>query len=117
MSLPAMRHQELADGSVLVQRRKVIDDWARMENDWSVLRNGQAESFRFRHWLYSAVELRELLSEVGFVNIDVFGSLEGSPYDDRASRLVMRAHRPTTVSPRPEPVGSVKKVCARDPLC
>ena len=85
--------QELPDGSVLVQRRKVIDDWARMENDWSILRNGRVQSFRFRHWLYSAVELRELVSSVGFVDIEVFGRLAGSPYDAGADRLVIRAYR------------------------
>jgi SAM-dependent methyltransferase len=85
--------QELEDGAVLVQRRKVIDGWSRIENDWLVIRNGGTRPFRFRHWLYSAAELRAMLKEAGFGRIDVFGSLDGSPYDADASRLIVRAQK------------------------
>ena len=85
--------QDLQDGAVLVQRRKVIDDWSRIENEWLVIRNGALRSFRFRHWLYSAAELRAMLMNAGFARVDVFGSLDGAPYDAEASRLIVRAHK------------------------
>jgi len=84
---------ELPDGALLVQRRKVIDDWARVENDWSVIRDGNVQSFRFRNWIYSAVELRDLLKSAGFVKIDVFGNLEGGGYGIEANRLVAQAYK------------------------
>jgi SAM-dependent methyltransferase len=84
---------ELPDGGLLVQRRKVIDDWARVENDWTVIRNGTVQSFRFRNWLYSAAELRDLLKTAGFATIDIFGNLEGSSYGVEASRLVALAFK------------------------
>ena len=87
------RSQELADGGVLIQRGTVTDDWARIENEWHVIRDGQMRSFRFRHWLYSAAELRQLLQAAGFVRIDLFGNLEGAPYGVAATRLVARAHK------------------------
>ena len=87
------RVQELPDGALLVQRATVIDDWSRIENDWLVVRNGNVRSFRFRHWLYSAIELRGLLKDVGFARIDLFGSLDGSSYGMEASRLVARAYK------------------------
>lgn len=87
------RSQELADGGVLVQRGTVIDDWARIENEWHVIRDDHIRSFRFRHWLYSAVELRQLLNAVGFVRVDMFGNLEGAPYGVEATRLVARAYK------------------------
>jgi SAM-dependent methyltransferase len=85
--------QEIPDGGLLVQRRRVIDDWARIENDWSIIRNGRVRSFRFQHWLYSAVELRDLLKAAGFIRIDIFGGLEGSSYGVDANRLVGRAYK------------------------
>jgi SAM-dependent methyltransferase len=87
------RSQDLPDGGLLVQRARVVDAWARIENDWSVIRNGQVRSFRFRHWLYSAIELRSLLDAVGFVEIDVFGNLEGSAYGVESNRMVVRAYK------------------------
>ena len=84
--------QELPDGAVLVQRRTVIDDWSRMENDWLVIRNGAVQSLRLRHWVYSAIELRALLKAAGFSRVDVFGGLDGSSYGAEASRLVVRAY-------------------------
>lgn len=87
------RTLEAAD-AVLVQRGEVIDDWSRVENEWLLIRDGAVRSFRFRHWLYSAVELRELLKDAGFTNIDVFGGLNGSPYGVEANRLVVRATNP-----------------------
>ena len=87
------RSQELADGAVLIQKGTVIDDWARIENEWHLIRAGQMRSFRFRHWLYSAVELHQLLQAAGFVRIDMFGNLEGAPYGVEATRLVARAYK------------------------
>jgi hypothetical protein len=37
--------------------------------------------------LYSAAELSRLVSQAGFANVRIYGSLEGAPYDHRASRL------------------------------
>ena len=87
------RAQELPDGSLFVQRASVVDDWTRVENDWRLLGSGQVRTFRFRHWVYSAAELRELVRAAGFVAVDVFGGLDGSPYGVEASRLVIRARR------------------------
>ncbi len=87
------RTQELPDGSLFLQRATIVDDWTRVENDWRVLRSGQVRTFRFRHWIYSAAELRELLRAAGFAVVDVFGGLDGSRYGVEANRLVLRARR------------------------
>jgi SAM-dependent methyltransferase len=88
------RVQEVQDGALLVMRGKVIDDWSRIENDWRVVRNSDARSFRFRHWLYSAVELRQMLADAGFIKIDMFGSVDGASYGVDANRLIVRAYAP-----------------------
>ena len=48
--------QELPDGSLLVQRHEIVDDWSRIRNEWIVVREGKAEIFRFQHMVYSAQE-------------------------------------------------------------
>lgn len=84
---------ELPDGGLLVQRRRVIDDWSRMDNEWLLIRDNEIRLFRLRHWIYSGRELRQLLVAAGFETVDIFGNLEGAPYDASASRLVAVARK------------------------
>ena len=75
-------------GGLFIQRRRVVDDWSRMENDWMFFRDGAVQSFRIDHWIYSGRELRQMLAAAGFTNIRLFGDLGGRPYDTHATRLV-----------------------------
>lgn len=84
----------LPDGSVMIQRRTVIDDWSRIDVEWILLEGGRATSFRLRHWLYSARELRDLFASVGFGAIAVYGGFDGTPYGPQALRLVAVAKKP-----------------------
>jgi SAM-dependent methyltransferase len=84
---------DLDGGALLFQRRSVIDDWSRMENEWYVIRDSGVRSFRLRHWIYSGRELREMLGAAGFSRIDLYGDLGGSPYDSSASRMVAVARK------------------------
>ncbi|MGC5040314.1 hypothetical protein ACPXCS_26210 [Streptomyces sp. DT190] len=43
--------------------------------------------------MYSAVELRRMVAEVGFGRVEVFGGFDGRPYDENAERLILRAVR------------------------
>jgi SAM-dependent methyltransferase len=79
------------DGTIQLQERKVVHDWSWMENRWILLREGERREFRVTHWIYSAVELKTLLTRCGFPSVQAYGDLEGSPYDHRANRLVMVA--------------------------
>lgn len=84
--------QESDDG-LIVMRRHVVADWSRIANEWIVIRDGQARSFSFEFWVYSARELSEMLRRAGFREIRLHGDLGGSPYDTEASRLVAVATR------------------------
>src|SRR5262249_25724118 len=79
------------DGSLMVDRREVVEDWTRVENEWIVIRDGRARSFRARLRIYSGQELRDLLGQAGFAAGSLFGDLEGAPYGPNASRLVALA--------------------------
>ena len=43
--------------------------------------------------LYSSAELKALLKQAGFANINVFGDLNGSAYNQQAKRLIILAEK------------------------
>jgi SAM-dependent methyltransferase len=76
---PTSSHR-LEDGTLLVQRHEIFDDWTRIRNEWILIRGGRAKTFRFHHTVYSAQELRERMEHAGFVDVKVYGGLEGGEY-------------------------------------
>jgi SAM-dependent methyltransferase len=89
---PTASH-ELADGSLLVERREICDDWSRVRNTWIMLKGGAAQEFRFEHTVYSAQELKILLADAGFQSVAVYGSLDGAEYGLEAARLIAVARK------------------------
>ncbi|MEW6046596.1 MAG: class I SAM-dependent methyltransferase [Bacillota bacterium] len=81
----------LSDGSIFFQERRVARDWSWIENRWMILKDATLHEFQFGHRLYSAAELRQVLSQAGFSSVQAYGSLDGTPYDHQARRLVMVA--------------------------
>jgi SAM-dependent methyltransferase len=81
------------DGSTWVQRPQVRDEWCRVENEWLLIKGDSARRYSFKHWIYSARELKDLLRFSGFAKVDVFGDLGGSPYGLDALRLIAVARR------------------------
>jgi len=79
---------ECEDGSLLVQRRWIDPGWDMIDNEWILVKNGRARSFRVRHRLYSGMEMKALLEKAGFTRVRLYGGLDGSPYDRKANRLV-----------------------------
>lgn len=84
---------ELADGTILVQRHKIFDNWTRIRNEWILIKNGIAKSYTFHHTLYSGQELMDRLERVGFTDIKLFGDYEGNEYGHDARRLVAVARK------------------------
>ncbi len=85
---------ELADGTVLVQRHEIIDNWTRLRNVWTVIQDDRARSFEFRLRLYSGQELHDLFERAGFSRIRLYGDLEGAPYGIESERLIVTGSRP-----------------------
>jgi SAM-dependent methyltransferase len=82
---------DLPDGSLLVQRHKIIDGWRRVKNEWILIKGDRAKTYTFKHRLYSGAELTERLLETGFRSVSLSGSLEGDEYTYGARRLVAAA--------------------------
>ena len=86
--LPTNSH-DLADGSILVERHEIFDDWTRIRNEWILIEGDKATTHRFHHTVYSGQELRQLLEGVGFKDVRLYGSLDGERYGLESNRLIV----------------------------
>lgn len=84
----------LPDGSILIERREIFDDWTRIRNQWLLLKNNRIRRFQFHNTVYSGLELRDRLELAGFTSVRLYGSLGGDPYGPDAERLVAVARKP-----------------------
>lgn len=94
------RLRDNADGPRVCRQRQVADDPKLPAMDWSkvalrsVVGGGIRRDFQVRQRL---TELRELLLDLGFNGIELFGALDAeTPYDHTAERLVAIARAPQT---------------------
>lgn len=81
----------LDDGSLLVKRTGVFDDWAYIRNEWILVKEGRSTVYKFHHTIYSGQELKDRLYQVGFKRVKLFGDLSGNDYGIKAQRLVAAA--------------------------
>lgn len=84
---------EMPDGTLLVQRQQLRNDWSRIYSEWTLIKDGNARSFSFEHTIYSGRELKDRLLSSGFKQVQLFGDLSGSPYGLDAARLVAVARK------------------------
>lgn len=77
-------------GDMLVlSERTPIQNWSRIQTRWIVIKGNKRVEHTVSVRSYSAAELSSLLSDCGFMNIQVYGDLEGRDYDHEAKRLVV----------------------------
>lgn len=81
------------DGNIILEERKVSDNWGRIENRWILFKDGKRYENRLSLRLYSATELKALMKSCGFSAVSVYGDFTGTPYDHNARRLVAVAHK------------------------
>jgi SAM-dependent methyltransferase len=74
---------------IVLSERKPIQNWSRIQTRWIVIKGNQRVEHTVSVRSYSAAELSGLLSDNGFVNVQVYGDLEGRDYDHEAKRLVV----------------------------
>ena len=80
---------------LVLEEREIEKDWSWIENTWILIRdNEQPIQWNLSHWIYSAVELKTLLSQAGFKELQAFGSLSQEPYDDTSKRLIVVGKKP-----------------------
>lgn len=85
-------HTDEEDNSLFLQEHELSDNWCWIKNRWITIKtDGTRTDYVLEHRLYSAKELLTLLSDVGFSSFNVYGSLQGIPYDQNAKRLIIVA--------------------------
>ena len=89
----------LSNGTMVVQRHEIFDDWTRVRNEWLIIRNGRAKGFKFHHTIYSGLELRERMERAGFVGVALHGNLDGDEYGPNAERLIAIGRKPISKPP------------------
>lgn len=86
--------ERLPDGTTLVQRQEVFDEWTRIRYEWLLIRKGTVKRFTFHHTVYSGQELRDRMEQVGFTDVILYGNLDGDGYGLQAYRLIAIGRKP-----------------------
>ena len=76
-----------------MEEAKLSEDWSSVDSRWIIIRDGRRDEFRFSLRLYSAAQLSELLKSSGFGQVETYGGLDASPYDQKANRLVVVGYK------------------------
>lgn len=78
----------LDDGLIWLQEREVRNNWSWMWNRWILIQGNERTETEITHRLYAGTEMVALLTGCGFSRVDIFGDLEGSPYNQAARQLI-----------------------------
>lgn len=79
------------DDTLFIERRSLEADGSRLASHWSITSASGRRDFVVRQRLYRADELADVLVRCGFDPPEIFGSLDGAPYDEAAEYLVALA--------------------------
>ena len=63
-------------------------------NEWTFVKAGQVQTWRFHLTIYSGQELRDRLEQAGFADVKLFGSFDGEDYGLNAQRLIAVGRKP-----------------------
>jgi SAM-dependent methyltransferase len=83
--------EQWPSGEIHVHHYDVFPGWGRLRLTWLLVEGERARRFEFEHNVYSGQELSSLLERAGFTDVQIYGSLDGTPYDATATRLIARA--------------------------
>lgn len=79
---------------IFLLENQVVGAWERLDMHWKIIRpDGTRSEAVLSVRLYSALEMASLLRDAGFSEVEIFGDLEGSPYNENASILVAVARK------------------------
>ena len=78
----------LEGGRFWLESREVLPGWEKLRVQWVFVGGGEPREFVIEIRVYSGVELREVMLQAGFAEVEIFGGLDGRPYDRESARLV-----------------------------
>ncbi|WP_395373174.1 class I SAM-dependent methyltransferase [Marinicella sp. W31] len=84
---------EYDNGDIRVERPLLTDEMQVFSNEWILIRGDQAYRKQYQHYVYSGVELRQMLKQAGFSSVKLYGSFDADPYDMESERLIAVAQK------------------------
>ncbi len=80
------------DEGYFLEERSFNEDTNMLESRWILIKDdGEVKDHVFLYKAYSARELERMLRKTGFTDIEIYGDLEKSRYDENANRLIALA--------------------------
>jgi SAM-dependent methyltransferase len=76
-------------GFTVLTEYEALDSWSTLKNRWILLKDDKRYEKVFTQRLYSASELRALMFQAGFANVEIYGCWNESLYDHKADRLIV----------------------------
>jgi hypothetical protein len=76
-----------------VERHEIIDNWTRIKSEWTLIRDSSVQRFEYYVRIYSGQELSDVLRDVGFDDVVLYGDLDGRSYGPNARRLIAVARK------------------------
>ena len=76
-------------GYKVLTEYQILDSWEYLKNRWILVKDGEEYEKTFIQRMYSATELKSLLLETGFKNIEIYGDWYKNAYDHNAEKLIV----------------------------
>ena len=82
-------------GKTVLTEFKVEGAWEGLRSKWILIDNktGERIEHQFVQRLYSGIELKRLLTGIGFKSAEVYGDFDFSPYNEKARTMVIVARK------------------------
>jgi SAM-dependent methyltransferase len=74
-------------------KEKYLAEQGCVDSEYVFERNGQSETRRAKHWIYTAAEIRRMLERAGLAVLNVYGSLKCEPFALGSGELLVVAER------------------------
>ncbi len=82
------------DDGYFQEERTIREDLDMLESKWKLIKdNGEVKEHIFMYKLYTEEELKKLLRDIGFEEIEIYGNLDRGSYDENANRLIALAKK------------------------
>jgi SAM-dependent methyltransferase len=93
----AQTSHQIEDILLTIKEQYLAEDSC-IDTEYVFERNGEVESRKAKHWIYTAAEIRRMLERAGFGVLNMYGSLKFEPYVLGAEELLVIARKVRTGS-------------------
>ena len=78
---------------LLTIKERYLAEESCIDTDYVFERNGETETRKAKHWIYTTAEIRRMLERAGFEVLNLYGSLDFGPYVLGSDELFVIARR------------------------